>query len=73
MTEAVLRECVVNMARIKEAIALSVEKPNEAQAIDQIPQLLSGIAAGLLIGTISSLYPIFRAARLDPAESVRYV
>lgn len=31
------------------------------------------IAAGLLIGTISSLYPIFRAARLDPAESVRYV
>jgi putative ABC transport system permease protein len=31
------------------------------------------IAAGLIIGTISSLYPIFRAARLDPAESVRYV
>ncbi|HEU4601956.1 MAG TPA: Hpt domain-containing protein [Steroidobacteraceae bacterium] len=49
VTEAVLRECVVNMARIKEAIALSVEKPSEAQAIDQIPQLLSGISAGLLM------------------------
>ncbi len=35
--------------------------------------ILVAIAAGLLIGTISSLYPIFRAARLDPAESVRYI
>jgi chemosensory pili system protein ChpA (sensor histidine kinase/response regulator) len=49
VTEAVLRECIVNMARIKEAIALSVEKPREAQAIDQIPQLVRGITAGLLM------------------------
>ena len=41
-----LRECIVNMARIKEAIAQSVEKPREAQAIDQIPQLVRGITAG---------------------------
>ena len=49
VTEAVLRECIVNMARIKEAIALSVEKPRETQAIDQIPQLVRGITAGLLM------------------------
>ena len=49
VTEAVLRECIVNMARIKEAVAQSVEKPREAQAIDQIPQLMRGITAGLLM------------------------
>jgi chemosensory pili system protein ChpA (sensor histidine kinase/response regulator) len=49
VTEAVLRECIVNMARIKEAIAFSVEKPQEAQGIDQIPQLMRGISAGLLM------------------------
>ena len=49
VTEAVLRECIVNMARIKEAIALSMEKPREAQAIEQIPPLVRGITAGLLM------------------------
>ncbi len=32
VTEAVLRECIVNMARIKEAVAQSFEKPREAQS-----------------------------------------
>jgi chemosensory pili system protein ChpA (sensor histidine kinase/response regulator) len=49
VTEAVLRECIVNMARIKEAIAHSVEKPREASGVDQIPQLMRGITAGLLM------------------------
>ena len=49
VTEAVLRECIVNMARIKEAISQSVEKPRETQVIDQIPQLVRGITAGLLM------------------------
>jgi len=31
------------------------------------------VAAGLIIGTISSFYPIVRASRLDPSEAVRYV
>jgi putative ABC transport system permease protein len=31
------------------------------------------VAAGLVIGTISSFYPIVRASRLDPSEAVRYV
>jgi len=31
------------------------------------------VSAGLMIGTISSFYPIVRASRLDPSEAVRYV
>ena len=31
------------------------------------------VAAGLIIGTASSFYPIVRASRLDPSEAVRYV
>jgi len=34
---------------------------------------LAAVAAGLVIGTISSFYPIVRASRLDPSEAVRYV
>ena len=34
---------------------------------------IAAIAAGLVIGTISSFYPIVRASRLDPSEAVRYV
>src|SRR6185312_9443654 len=49
VTEAVLRECIVNMARIKEAVALSFEKPREAQSVEQIPQLMRGMIAGLLM------------------------
>jgi putative ABC transport system permease protein len=31
------------------------------------------VAGGLIIGTLSSFYPIVRASRLDPSEAVRYV
>jgi len=34
---------------------------------------IAAIVAGLVIGTISSFYPIVRASRLDPSEAVRYV
>lgn len=34
---------------------------------------MAAIIAGLVIGTISSFYPIVRASRLDPSEAVRYV
>jgi chemosensory pili system protein ChpA (sensor histidine kinase/response regulator) len=47
--EAVLRECAVNMARIKDAIAQAAGAPAEAQGFDQVPQLVRGITAGLLI------------------------
>jgi putative ABC transport system permease protein len=43
-------------------------------ALELQPQLAGlAILAGLLVGALSSLYPILKASRLDPAESVRYV
>jgi chemosensory pili system protein ChpA (sensor histidine kinase/response regulator) len=47
----VLRECIVNLARIKEAVSIAVQKPSEfsAQGLDNVPQLLRGITAGLLM------------------------
>ncbi len=34
---------------------------------------LVAVAGGLIIGSVSSFYPIVRASRLDPSEAVRYV
>jgi chemosensory pili system protein ChpA (sensor histidine kinase/response regulator) len=47
--DAVLRECIVNMARIKEAITQALTAPAESQGLDQVPQLVRGITAGLLM------------------------
>ena len=51
VSEAVLRECIVNLARIKEAVSQAVQKPTEffPQGLDNVPQLLRGITAGLLM------------------------
>jgi chemosensory pili system protein ChpA (sensor histidine kinase/response regulator) len=49
VTEAVMRESIVNLARVKDAIALAVTKPGEGQGLDAVPQLLRGITAGLLM------------------------
>jgi chemosensory pili system protein ChpA (sensor histidine kinase/response regulator) len=49
VSEAVMRECIVNLARIKEAVTVAVQKPSEfsPQGLDNVPQLLRGITAGL--------------------------
>ena len=51
VSEAVLRECIVNLARIKEAVSIAVQKPSDLapQGLDNVPQLLRGITAGLLM------------------------
>ncbi len=51
VSEAVLRECIVNLARIKEAVSVAVQKPTDflPQGLDNVPQLLRGITAGLLM------------------------
>ena len=49
VTGAVLRECTVNLARIKEAIVHSVAKPEDPGVMDPVPQLVRGITAGLLM------------------------
>jgi chemosensory pili system protein ChpA (sensor histidine kinase/response regulator) len=46
--QAVLRECIVNLARIKEVIAAIVSR-QEPTGADQMPQLLRGLTAGLLM------------------------
>jgi chemosensory pili system protein ChpA (sensor histidine kinase/response regulator) len=51
VSEAVLRECIVNLARIKEAVSMAVQRPADfsAQGLDNVPQLLRGMTAGLLM------------------------
>ncbi len=46
---AVLRECVVNLARVKESIAQSVSGTLEAVGFDSWLDLMRGIKAGLLM------------------------
>jgi chemosensory pili system protein ChpA (sensor histidine kinase/response regulator) len=51
VSEAVLRECIVNLARIKDAVSAAVHKSGDypPQGLDNVPQLLRGITAGLLM------------------------
>ncbi|CAN5197482.1 hypothetical protein BH24PSE2_BH24PSE2_08610 [soil metagenome] len=49
VTEAVIRECIVNLARVKEAVIQSIDDPADAQLLDGVPALLRGIMAGLLM------------------------
>lgn len=49
VSRAVMRECVVNLARVQDAISQVVERPTDGAALDAVPGLLRGIAAGLLI------------------------
>jgi len=46
---AVLRECIVNLARIKDTIAQNVGGTVDAAALDAWPELMRGIKAGLLL------------------------
>ncbi len=46
---AVLRECVVNLARVKESIAQNVSGTLDASGFDSWPELMRGIQAGLLM------------------------
>jgi chemosensory pili system protein ChpA (sensor histidine kinase/response regulator) len=47
--EAVMRECGVNLSRVKDAVAMVLERPNEAALLDAVPVHLRGITAGLMI------------------------
>ncbi len=46
---AVLRECIVNLARVKESVAQNVGGTLDAAALDMWPGLMRGIKAGLLM------------------------
>ncbi len=49
VTETVLRECIVNLARIKELLGQSLDPTADRAGIDAAPALARGITAGLLL------------------------
>ncbi|HEX6997314.1 MAG TPA: Hpt domain-containing protein [Gammaproteobacteria bacterium] len=49
VTQAVMRECIVNLAKVKEAVIQLVEDRSNVRALDQVKPLLRGITAGLLM------------------------
>ncbi|HUG02866.1 MAG TPA: Hpt domain-containing protein [Steroidobacteraceae bacterium] len=49
VTETVLRECIVNLARIKELLGHSLEPTSDQAGLDAAPALARGITAGLLL------------------------
>jgi chemosensory pili system protein ChpA (sensor histidine kinase/response regulator) len=49
LVAAVMRECLANLARVKEAISLVTERGSEPAALDSLPALLRGITAALLM------------------------
>ena len=49
VTASVLKECNVNLGRVKEAIVQSLEEQLDPKALHEVPQLLRAITAGLLM------------------------
>jgi chemosensory pili system protein ChpA (sensor histidine kinase/response regulator) len=49
VTETVLRECIVNLARIKELLGQSLDPTADQTGLDAAPALARGITAGLLL------------------------
>jgi chemosensory pili system protein ChpA (sensor histidine kinase/response regulator) len=49
VAEAVMRECIINLARIKETISQSLAAQAPSQGLDSVPSLIRGIKAGLLM------------------------
>lgn len=47
--QAVMRECVVNLARVKDAVAQILDRPDDRTQLDAVPTHLRGITAGLMI------------------------
>ncbi|MBT8087796.1 MAG: hypothetical protein KJO46_07145, partial [Gammaproteobacteria bacterium] len=49
IAESVMRECIINLARIKETITQSMTDMAPSQGLDSLPTLIRGIKAGLLM------------------------
>jgi chemosensory pili system protein ChpA (sensor histidine kinase/response regulator) len=49
VAEAVMRESIINLARIKETFSQSLASPGDSQGLDSIPALIRGIKAGLMM------------------------
>lgn len=49
VAESVMRECIINLARIKETISQSLTSKAPSQGLDSLPSLIRGITAGLMM------------------------
>ena len=49
VAESVMRECIINLARIKETVGQSLAAQAPSQGLDSVPSLIRGIKAGLLM------------------------
>jgi chemosensory pili system protein ChpA (sensor histidine kinase/response regulator) len=49
VASAVLRECMVNLTRIKESITQVLEQPSDSLSLDTLDEQLRGISAGLVM------------------------
>jgi chemosensory pili system protein ChpA (sensor histidine kinase/response regulator) len=49
VTAAVMRECLVNLARVKDAVTQVIDRRGDGAALDAVPEQLQGIGAGLLM------------------------
>ncbi len=49
VAEAVMRESIINLARIKETFSQSMDAKGDSHGLDSIPSLIRGIKAGLLM------------------------
>ena len=49
VAESVMRECIINLARIKETISQSIAAQAPSHGLDSVPSLIRGIKAGLLM------------------------
>jgi chemosensory pili system protein ChpA (sensor histidine kinase/response regulator) len=49
VAQAVMREAIVNLAHVKDAVTQMLENPEGTSSLDSVPQNLRGITAGLLI------------------------
>lgn len=61
VTGAVMRECIVNLARIKESIAQVLVHPDNKAVLDSTNEQLQGISAGfLMLGKVRAMQIIAR-------------
>jgi chemosensory pili system protein ChpA (sensor histidine kinase/response regulator) len=49
VAEAVMRESIINLARIKETFSQSLSSGRDSKGLDSVPALIRGIKAGLLM------------------------
>ena len=49
VAEAVMRECIINLARIKETVGQGLASQAPSQGLDSVPALIRGIKAGLMM------------------------